>query len=193
MAKRDKEKLIKIGQDLFSNQGYHNTGTEEILLKAEYPRSSFYYHFKSKEGFALKVLEDYGNNAEQNYRKFLSDEKLGSPLSRLKYFTHSMAEYFKKYKFKKECLIQKFSIECAAINEVLGESTKEQMNKVLNTLKDCIEQGQAENEIRNDIKAMRLAEYFQAQWYGSFTLSRVRKDVSLFEANMKMAFNYLEG
>ncbi len=193
MGKRDKEKLIKIGQDLFRTQGYHNTGIEEILQKADYPRSSFYHHFKSKEGFTTQVLEHYGNNAEQNYRSILTNEKLGSPLARLKYFTNIMVENFKKNKFKKECLIQKFSIECAAINDVLSESTNQQLNKVLNTLKDCIELGQTEKEIRTDINAMQLAKFFQAQWYGSYILGRLQKDVSVFEANMKMVYNYMEG
>lgn len=193
MGKKDKDHLIKIGQELFNTQGYYNTGTEQILQKADYPRSSFYHHFKSKEGFAAKVLEHYGNNAEQYYNSVLTDEKLGSPLMRLKILTSLMVDSLKKHSFNMECLIQKFSIECAANSEFLRESTNQQMNKVLNTIKDCIILGQAENKIRTDIEAIKLAEFFQAQWYGAYILGRLQKDVSVFETNMNMAFSYLKG
>ncbi len=193
MKKRDKIKVIEAGQDLFRTKGYYNTGTEEILQKADYPRSSFYYHFKSKEGFASQVLDHYGNDAEKKYIEILTDENLGSPLTRLKYFTSMMIETISKNEFKAECLIQKFSIECAANNEVLCDSTNQQLKKVLNVIEDCIELGQNENEIRKDIEAYRLAEFFQAQWYGSYIFGRLQKDISPFESNMKMVFNYMEG
>jgi len=56
MKKHSKEHVIEVGEELFKSQGFHNTGTEDILKKSEYPRSSFYYHFKSKENFAVQVL-----------------------------------------------------------------------------------------------------------------------------------------
>ena len=74
MKKHDKDYVIKIGEELFKTQGYHNTGTEDILKKSEYPRSSFYYTFKSKEGFAIQVLENYGTNAAQFYQSVLGNQ-----------------------------------------------------------------------------------------------------------------------
>ncbi|MEL6675570.1 MAG: hypothetical protein AAFR61_25405 [Bacteroidota bacterium] len=42
MAKHDLKKVLEIGEGLFRTQGYFHTGTEEILEKAAFPRSSFY-------------------------------------------------------------------------------------------------------------------------------------------------------
>jgi len=67
MGNKDKGHVIKIGEDLFRSQDYFNTGTEEILWKSDYPRSSFYHHFTSRESFAAQVLEQYGND-EKNQR-----------------------------------------------------------------------------------------------------------------------------
>ena len=134
MRKRDKEKVIKTGLQLFSTQGYHRTGTEEILQKSDYPRSSFYYHFKNKEGFATRVLGLYGDNTQQFYAAILTDKKLGNPLERLRHFTQLMVGFIKKDKFMNECLIQKFSVECAANNDVLCESANQELDKILNVI-----------------------------------------------------------
>ena len=46
MKKHSKDHVLSIGEALFRTQGYFNTGTKDILKKAAYPRSSFYYLFK---------------------------------------------------------------------------------------------------------------------------------------------------
>ena len=86
MKKHSKETVIKIGEELFRSQGYHNTGTETILQKSDYPRSSFYYHFKNKEGFALQVLDYYGGRVTDFYNNVLTDQSIGSSLQRLEAF-----------------------------------------------------------------------------------------------------------
>lgn len=192
MKKHDKEEVISIGERLFRSQGYHNTGTEDILLQSGYPRSSFYYHFKSKEGFACAVLQHYGNNAEQFYRTILTRGEPGSPFERLRHFAHLMINTSEKKQFKSECLIQKFSIECAGINEALRESAESQLDKLLNVLAGCISAGQAENEIRTDLEALELAEFFLSQIYGCFILARLRHNAGIMRANMDMALQYLQ-
>ncbi len=55
--KHDINTVIETGQELFRTQGYFNTGTEEILKSSGYPRSSFYYHFKSKDDLYIQIVE----------------------------------------------------------------------------------------------------------------------------------------
>lgn len=60
-----KEKLIRIAARLFLEKGYHATGINEILAKAEVPKGSFYFHFKTKKELAVKVAEYYANRIEE--------------------------------------------------------------------------------------------------------------------------------
>lgn len=192
MKKHNKERVIQIGEELFKTRGYHNTGTEDILKKSEYPRSSFYYTFKSKEGFAIEVLENYGTNASQFYQSILANEKIGTAMTRLVFLANKIEETASLKNFKSECLVQKFSVECAAINNDLREATEKQLDKILNVIEKCILDGQANQEIRKDIKAMKLAEFYHAQIYGGFILARLKDNGNIMKDNLKMILDYMK-
>lgn len=51
------QKLIEVGRDLFTQYGYAQTPTEEIVEQAGVTRGALYHHFGSKEGLLAAVLE----------------------------------------------------------------------------------------------------------------------------------------
>ncbi|NMH89046.1 TetR/AcrR family transcriptional regulator [Flavivirga algicola] len=191
MKKHDKESVIKVGQNLFKTIGYYNTGTEEILKQSDYPRSSFYYNFKSKEKFAEHVLEYYGNNSVKFYRSILEDQKVKSPMKRFELFSILMADMASKNEFKSECLIQKFSVECAGNNENLRDMTQKQLNKLLLVFKTCIDAGKNAGEVRTDLESIEMAKFLHAQLYGGFLLSRLQNNISILKNNMAYALDFM--
>ena len=191
MVRHDINKVISVGQELFRSQGYFNTGTEEILEKSGYPRSSFYYHFKSKEGFASRVLEQYGDSAAEFYNSLLFDNPDRSPMERLEGLAETMADTAVEREFKTECLVQKLSIECAGFIEVLRISTNRQLNKILTVLEACIKEGQQYGEIRTDIDSMEMAGMLQSQIYGAFILGRLTRDGKGMKRNIKRILDYI--
>ena len=191
MVRHDINKVIGVGQELFQSQGYFNTGTEEILEKSGYPRSSFYYHFKSKEGFASRVLEQYGDSAVEYYNSLLFDDSNRSPIERLEGLVETMANMAIEREFKTECLVQKLSIECAGFIEVLRESTERQLNKMLTVLDACIKEGQQQKEIRQDVDSMEMAGMLQSQLYGAFILGRLTLDGEGMKRNIKRVLDYI--
>lgn len=191
MVRHDINKVIGVGQKLFQSQGYFNTGTEEILEKSGYPRSSFYYHFKSKEGFASRVLEQYGDSAAEYYNSLLFDDSGSSSLERLEGLAETIANTAVEREFKTECLVQKLSIECAGFNDVLRVSTDRQLKKILNVLDACIQEGQQQREIRQDIDSMEMAGMVQSQIYGAFILGRLTRDGDGMKRNIKRVLDYI--
>ena len=191
MVRHDINKVIGVGQELFQTQGYFNTGTEEILEKSDYPRSSFYYHFKSKEGFASRVLEQYGDSAAEYYNSLLFDDSDRGPMERLEGLTETMANTAIEREFKTECLVQKLSIECAGFNDVLRLSTYRQLTKILTVLDACIKEGQQQKEIRQDLDSMEMAGMLQSQLYGAFILGRLTLDGEGMKKNIKRVLDYI--
>ncbi len=191
MAKHDINKVIEVGQELFQSQGYFNTGTEEILEKSGYPRSSFYYHFKSKEGFAGRVIEQYGDGAVAYYKSKLTDSSISSPIKRIENLAGSLTDEAIRREFKSECLVQKLSIECAGINDFLRNSTDVQMKKMLKVLDDCIIEGQEIGEIRKDMDSMEIARMVQAQFYGAFVLGRLSQDGEGMKSTINNVIKYM--
>jgi len=190
--KHDINTVLDTGQELFRTRGYFNTGTEEILEKSGYPRSSFYYHFKSKEGFANQVLESYGDASAAYYRDQLFGDADAKPIDRISSFIHKTIDHAVQGEFKSDCLIQKFSIECAGINENLRSATRRQINKMLNVLEECVVEGQHAGEIRQDTGARELAELVQSQLYGSFILGRLASNGEGMKKNMQRVLDYMK-
>ena len=186
MKKHAKDHVLRVGENLFRTQGYHNTGTEDILKKSEYPRSSFYHHFKSKEGFAVQVLKQYGHHSLRFYQSIFQDPKISSPMKRLRTFANTLIDLAVKQQFKSECLIQKISVECASINPMLRECANTQLDNAMEVLAQCISEGQKIGEIRKNASAIELAQSYQAQFYGSYILARLQNDGSVLKKNMNI-------
>ena len=75
--------LIDQGLKALVTNGYDGVGLGEILTAAAVPKGSFYYFFKSKEDFALAVLDAY----ERHYvelRESIFGDSSQSPLQRLR-------------------------------------------------------------------------------------------------------------
>ena len=54
-----KATLIDVGTRLILEQGYHQTGIQDVLRAAGVPKGSFYYYFPSKEAFAREVIAQF--------------------------------------------------------------------------------------------------------------------------------------
>lgn len=52
-----RERLIAVATELFGAQGYHQTGTEEIVRRSGVTRGSLYHHFADKEALFEEVFD----------------------------------------------------------------------------------------------------------------------------------------
>lgn len=51
-----RERIIETASDLFYNQGYNQTGINQIIEEAGVAKASMYQHFRSKEDIAVEYL-----------------------------------------------------------------------------------------------------------------------------------------
>lgn len=72
-----KERLIETASELFYQNGYNNTGINEVIEKAQVAKASLYTHFKTKDALCLAYLN---HKEEQFYNKlniFLKGKQKG--------------------------------------------------------------------------------------------------------------------
>ena len=53
-----REKILSVANDLFFRQGYHQTGTNQLIDEADVSKATFYAHFPSKEDLAIAHVQD---------------------------------------------------------------------------------------------------------------------------------------
>lgn len=52
-----RERLVAVATELFGAQGYHQTGTEEIVRRSGVTRGALYHHFADKEALFEEVFD----------------------------------------------------------------------------------------------------------------------------------------
>lgn len=71
-----KQKLLDVGFDLISEQGFAGLGLMKIINGAEVTKGSFYHHFKSKEDFGAVLLANYFDDHLETLDSFLMNTSL---------------------------------------------------------------------------------------------------------------------
>lgn len=80
-----REMLVHVGTEVLTEKGYSAVGVDEILQRTGISRCSFYYYFKTKEGFGAELIDRYRLSITQKLERCLSDTSL-SPLGSLRTF-----------------------------------------------------------------------------------------------------------
>ena len=90
-----KATLVAAGTQLILEQGYHQTGIQDVLQAAGVPKGSFYYYFPSKEAFALEVIAQFAAAYLARLEQHLGDTT-ASPLTRLRRHQEDLLARFER-------------------------------------------------------------------------------------------------
>jgi AcrR family transcriptional regulator len=86
-----REKILAVAQDLFYTQGYHQTGTNQLIDEAGVSKASFYSHFPTKEALAVAYVKASAAGAMRMLRERLQNEE--DPLKRYLSFQATVAQH----------------------------------------------------------------------------------------------------
>ena len=72
-----KERLIETASELFYQNGYNNTGINEVIAKAKVAKASLYTHFKTKDALCLAYLNHKETKFYNRLNIFLKGKQKG--------------------------------------------------------------------------------------------------------------------
>lgn len=78
-AEERRNEIIDVAYDLFTTQGYEQTGISEILKHVNIARGTFYYHFKSKEDILDAMIERKTTELIEKAKQVAEDRSLSVP------------------------------------------------------------------------------------------------------------------
>lgn len=166
-------------------------GINEILKTGGIPKGSFYNFFESKEDFALKVLDYYGEYSLQRIKKYLRNPDF-SPLERLKSFYRWTIEANILDGLDAGCLVNTISVEVAGLNRQIGQKADAHFKSWLQEIAHCVEEGQRAGEITDRFSPMEIAEYMHAGTFGAFARMKASKSADFLEQWWEMTFEFLK-
>ncbi len=182
-----RENILDAGLQVMFRHGYNGAGVRDICAAANAPQGSFTNHFRSKEAFALEVLDRYFA-----YVQTLVDDALGSPKRsprlRLKRYLDVITGKLAADEFLRGCLIADFSLEAVPHSEKIRQRLLEIFAEWREPFAACIAEAQAAGEIERAFSATDLAEFLLASWHGAILRMKVERNAAPLERFKRIAF-----
>ncbi len=190
MKKETVDNILKIGTDLILKNGYHKVGINEVLDTANIPKGSFYYYFKNKEDFGVKVIKYYSENSLNILNSYLKDTTKDHK-QRIVTFYKDMAKVYESKGYKEGCLIGNCSLELSDWSSSFERVISEELNKWQVALENCIKAGQLKGKIKEHETAKSLSEFILTHWEGALLRMKSSKNAESLNRFIRYLEKYL--
>ena len=186
MEPSTKERLLEAGLVMLLKQGYHHLGIQQLLAFTSVPKGSFYHHFKSKEDFALQVIDRYMVEVHGALEAYLGDRAV-APLQRVRRFFEVIREKYRQEGYL-GCLLGGLGQELSGINEVFRSKIESCFSEIARHIASCLEEAKQRGELAQDTDAERLANLLVNSWEGVALRTRLRRDPAPLQAMLDFYF-----
>ena len=169
-----RNKLLDAGLSVLHARGFSATGVREVMHVADAPLGSFTNHFRSKEGFALAVLELYFDQLSVMVDATLRDTRL-TPIDRIDAYFAEIDRVARPFAWGHGCMIANFGSEMPTLSETIRLRLAELLQALTVPFADALRAGQASGDVRGDIDADDLAMLLLSGWHGVLLRAKVER------------------
>src|SRR2546423_2393160 len=182
-----REQILRAGLPVMFRSGYHAASVRDICAAARAPQGSFTNHFRSKEAFAVEVLDRYFDYLKRLLSEALDDETL-SPRQRLKRYLNVITEKLKPDRCMIGCLIGDLSLQVSSHSNLLRKRLNAIFKEWQALFASCIAGAQSAGEVDSRFDAKELAEFLLASWEGAILRMKVERSPAALERFKTIAF-----
>ncbi|MBN2418147.1 MAG: TetR/AcrR family transcriptional regulator [Deltaproteobacteria bacterium] len=75
---KKKQIILDVAAGLFSRKGFNETPISEISRLTGAAEGTIFYHYKTKEGLFLAILEDFKNSIVEEFQRYIEEKKFDS-------------------------------------------------------------------------------------------------------------------
>jgi TetR/AcrR family transcriptional regulator, transcriptional repressor for nem operon len=186
MSHATKQRLLEAGLSMLLERGYNHLGIQALLEATGVPKGSFYHHFKSKEDFALQVIDAYMVEVHAGLDACLGDEGC-PPLQRVRNFFEATREKYRGEGYL-GCLLGGVGQELSGVSEVFRKKIDWCLAQIGERVAHCLAQAQTRGELPSGADPERLAELLIDCWEGAALRTRLRRDPAPLQAMLDFYF-----
>jgi TetR/AcrR family transcriptional repressor of nem operon len=182
-----RDKILRAGLPVMFRSGYHAASVRDICAAAGAPQGSFTNHFRSKEAFAVEVLDQYFDYLKGLVREALNNETL-TPRQRLKRYLEIITDKLERDRWMIGCLIGDFSLQASSHSKRLRQRLDAIFQEWRALFAGCIAAAQSAGEIESQFEATELAEFLLASWEGAILRMKVERGPAALERFKAIVF-----
>ena len=187
MATMTHERLLEAGLDMLLRHGYNDLGIQALLQATNTPKGSFYHHFRSKEDFALQVIDRYMEEVHQGLDAALGDRSL-PPLDRARRFFELSREKYRRDGYL-GCMLGGLGQELSGINPTFAAKIESCFSELTRRIATCLEEARQGGDIPSDADPMELANLLLNCWEGAALRSRLWRDPAPLDRMLDFYFS----
>jgi TetR/AcrR family transcriptional regulator, cholesterol catabolism regulator len=181
-SKDKTQRLMAAGLTLFSARGFHGTSIRDIAEKADALISDIYYHFGSKDGLLLAIMQNASTQVTDEVQEISRRDM--DPIERFKLIVRSMLMDTKR--FEREAKILNFDKEY--ISEACNECIRKGQVDIMNIVEKELQNLQALGYIKYKHTRFLAANILSliswlVRWYrpdGSLSLAEIGDEMMAF-------------
>ena len=189
MTHPTKQRLIDAGLGMLLEHGYNDLGIQALLAATGTPKGSFYHHFKGKEDFALRVIDEYMRHVHASLDACLADEDR-PPLERVRRFFEMTQEHYRKEGYM-GCLLGGLGQELSGVSQVFRRKIEACFAEIAARIAVCLEKAREKGDIPPDSETRRMASLLVDCWEGAALRSRLRGSAAPLSAMLDFYFQSL--
>lgn len=167
-----RERLVRCGIEILTEQGFASTGIDVVLKKVGVPKGSFYHYFSSKNDFGRAVIEGYATYFAAKLDHWLLDESRPA-LDRLRDFVVDAQDGMTRHEFRRGCLIGNMGQELGGINDEFREPLEAAFLDWQSRVEGCLIAAQKEGQLAPDANCAELAAFFWIGWEGAILRAKL--------------------
>lgn len=187
MSDSTKERMLKAGLSMLLRHGYNDLGIQAVLQETGTPKGSFYHHFSSKEDFALQVVDRYMVEVHDGLDQTIGDRSL-PPLDRVRKFFESTRDKYHEDGYL-GCMLGGLGQELSGVSPIFQVKIEACLNAIASRIATCMEQAQAEGDLRPDADPRQMANLVVDCWEGAALRSRLWRDPAPLNAMLDFYFS----
>jgi len=185
-----RDRILRVGAEIIHRRGFNNTGIQEILRAAEVPKGSFYFYFRSKNDFGLRLVDYYEGYLLRRLDAHLAKTEL-SPLARLRGFFVEFRLAFEGDQCRGGCPVGNLAQEMGDLDETF----RLRLNQVFEALREriaaALQQAYQQLELPAGVEATDLAGFILNSWQGAILHMKVAKSIAPLESFERIIFDSL--
>ncbi len=181
-----KQRLLDTGLAMLLEHGYNDLGIQALLERTETPKGSFYHHFKDKEDFALRVVDQYMEQVHAGLDACLTDQGR-PPLERARHFFELTQKSYRKQGYL-GCLLGGLGQELSGVSEVFRRRIAGCFTVIAERLAVCLEEARNGGDLPADSDTRRMASLLVDCWEGAALRSRLQGNAAPLNAMLDFYF-----
>lgn len=170
----NREQLIETGVETLMCRGFSNASVRDIASAAGVPLGSFTNHFRSKEDYAVEVLDRYFASLQDVMAETLESPNM-APLQRLDAYLDVITDLMSVSGWRYGCLIGNLGLEVSGYSELIRTRLQGIFADWLRPFLAVVVDAQRSGELRDDLSPEELAEFLLAGWHGAILRMKVER------------------